>query len=92
MIDLFGHVAYLLIFLGMIALGRRKQIGWVLRLLGAAIWLVLGVQLGLTSIWMWEIVFIGTDLYGYYLWRKHEAAIRESQGPEVATARSCPHC
>ena len=70
--DLLGHVAYLFIFSGMWLLGKKNIWGWPLKAVGDVIWLVLGIQLGMSSIWMWEIGFLSAAAYGVYCWRKSE--------------------
>lgn len=69
MIDLFGHIAYFLLFVGLIFLSFKKQIGWILRLTGELTWIILGFKLNLSSIVIWGIIFISIDIYGYWKWR-----------------------
>lgn len=69
--DWIGHVGYALVFLGTLALAQKLVIGWVLRIIGALIWIILGVFLGMTSIWFWEAAFILVDVYGLCNWKKY---------------------
>jgi len=70
LIDLAGHVFYAMIGLGLVCLALKKTVGWPLRLAGEAGWLVLGILLGLTSIWIWGILFCVMDLVGWWKWRQ----------------------
>lgn len=67
-LDLWGHIAYLFIGLGMFLIGRRKIYGWPIKAVGDVIWLILGFKLGMSSIWLWELVFLSTTAYGYWQW------------------------
>jgi len=72
-LDFAGHVGYVCLFLGSQLLARNNKYGWLCRLLGELIWVVLGFILGLTSIWMWGIFFIfANDIYGFWKWSKAE--------------------
>jgi hypothetical protein len=65
MLDLLGHTAYGLIVVGTygVAAGWGTA-GWGLRTLGDVLWCYIGLELDMTSIWLWESVFVGVDLYG----------------------------
>jgi hypothetical protein len=69
-IDALGHVGYLLITAGMLAIGHNKMSGWLLRLAGESIWLAIGFMTELSSIWFWGIIFILIDIKMFMLWRK----------------------
>ncbi len=72
-LDLAGHAGYVSLFFGSQLLARQNKYGWLCRLVGEFIWVVLGFILGLTSIWMWGIFFIFfNDLYGFWKWSKAE--------------------
>lgn len=71
--DLLGHLAYLFIFAGMFLLSKKVIWGWVVKAVGDAMWLWIGIQIGMSSIWLWEIAFLGTTAYGFYEWRKDKA-------------------
>jgi len=71
-IDLLGHVFYVLIFWGTNQVAKKRKSGWVLRFIGEAGWAALGVALGLTSIWVWGMVFLANDAYGYLIWKQTE--------------------
>lgn len=72
LIDIIGHVGYFFVFFGTVALARKRKIGWIMRIIGAAIWLGIGVVLGMTSLWFWESAFIVADLYGFIRWKPKE--------------------
>ena len=71
-IDGMGHVGYLYIALGMGLLSNRLKSGWVFRFIGEAIWVGLGITLGLSSIWIWGTIFCVIDIRGYLKWRELE--------------------
>jgi hypothetical protein len=54
---------------------RKRPAGWIWRFQGELIWVILGVYLGLTSIWMWGTLFLIMDVIGYYKWRKEQANV-----------------
>jgi hypothetical protein len=70
--DLLGHVGYALITVGMYFLAKREKLGWVFRFTGEAIWVAVGLMLGMSSIWAWGFLFLGIDCYGYRKWVKEE--------------------
>ncbi len=69
MTDLVGHVFYLFLVIGLIMVGRGVSAGWALRLIGSAGWAVIGFVIGMSSIWLWSLVFVGVDLYNWNKWR-----------------------
>lgn len=66
--DLWGHAGYISIFLGMLLLTRRNVWGWAFRFLGELIWVGVGAALGMTSIWLWGVIFMGIDAWGFGTW------------------------
>ncbi len=77
MIDLFGHFAYILLVVGTWMIGKYWIGGWLIRSVGSATWLVLGILMGMSAIWFWSGVFLVTDLLGYCRWRAKKCAARE---------------
>jgi hypothetical protein len=73
MIDIFGHIGYAFLLFGTLAISRKNKLGWLFRVIGESIWIVLGFFLGLTSIYVWGIIFLCIDAYGFNQWRKYEA-------------------
>ena len=71
--DAWGHAGYLLIFAGMFLLGRKAKLGWVSRFLGDGIWCGVGMVLGMTSIWLWGLLFMFNDVMSFRRWSKKEA-------------------
>jgi hypothetical protein len=69
-LDIIGHVGYLFVFGGTVALARKRKIGWIMRIIGAAIWLSLGIVMGMSSLWFWESAFIVADIYGFSRWKQ----------------------
>ena len=67
MIDLIGHLGYIMLIVGSMLVGRNRASGWALRLGGSIVWAVLGVLMGMSSIWIWSAAFAAVD---YYNWRK----------------------
>ncbi len=73
MIDLFGHIAYIVLLVGVWLLSKQRVIGWVVHGTGTAMWLVLGILMDSSAIWVWSSVFVVMDVVGFYRWRtKHE--------------------
>lgn len=72
-LDIWGHAGYVSLFIGSQLLARHNKWGWIARLVGELIWVVIGLMIGLTSIWMWGIFFIFfNDVYGFWKWNKDE--------------------
>lgn len=69
-LDLAGHLAYICILWGMIYISQRKQVGWSLRFFGEGIWVGIGAIMEMTSIWVWGLVFMVIDAWGYWKWSK----------------------
>lgn len=67
-LDAAGHLAYGFLVVGHLALAHRRRVGFLLRFGGSVGWLVLGVALGLSSVWFWSAVFAAGDLYGWARW------------------------
>lgn len=63
-LDAFGHVGYTMLAIGMLLIARGKALGWAFRLIGEFIWLVIGIYLGMSSMWIWGGVFLVIDLFG----------------------------
>lgn len=72
MIDLLGHLFYVFVFSGMLFLRANKKIGWILRLIGEVGWIGIGIKLGLTSVWVWGILFAVVDVLAYLKWNQLE--------------------
>ena len=70
MIDIIGHIGYLLIALGIWRLSKLDNRGWLLRFAGELVWVVIGVILNMTSITAWGLIFMAIDGWSYYKWRK----------------------
>ena len=73
-IDYFGHWGYAFIGLGLYYLGLGDKVGWLFRLFGELVWIILGIWMGMSSIWLWGIIFLAVDIRGYFAWKKNEAA------------------
>lgn len=65
-IDLLGHIAMGFVALGSLLLGTKdkRAAGWRLRMIGDGMWVGLGFALGLSSIVIWESVFVVVDIVG----------------------------
>ena len=72
MIDFFGHLFYLSIMGGQALLTHSMRIGWGLRLTGDAGWAALGAIMGMSSIFVWGVMFTILDLYGFYEWKPEQ--------------------
>lgn len=65
MIDIMGHVSYIFIVLGMALLARGRTVGFLFQSLGAFIWMICGIFLGLSSMIIWNTVLVIIGIYGY---------------------------
>jgi len=70
MLDLMGHIFYLLIVVGMLLLSKKIRYGWILRFWGEFGWVMIGVSMGMSSIYIWGFIFMGIDLYGFLRWSR----------------------
>ncbi|KKL73901.1 hypothetical protein LCGC14_2070240 [marine sediment metagenome] len=68
--DMLGHIGYFFVALGMLLLAKKSIWGWVSRFIGEATWLVVGVWIGMSSIWTWGIIFLFIEIYGFRSWYK----------------------
>ena len=68
MLDFFGHVGYGFIALGLWQLTRKRRIGWLFRLIGEVIWVMIGWQMGMSSIYLWGLGFMLLDIIGFSKW------------------------
>lgn len=62
--DAWGHIGYALLFAGMWLIGSGRRCGWFVRAAGTALWLGIGLWIGMTSVWMWGIPMLAADLNG----------------------------
>jgi|DEB0MinimDraft_6_1074348.scaffolds.fasta_scaffold159614_2 hypothetical protein len=69
-LDVFGHIGYLLLATGMFLLARKNILGWAFRGAGEAIWLFIGVEMNMSSIWFWGIVFLALEIHGFSSWKR----------------------
>ena len=72
-LDMLGHVGYLFLATGMWLLTKKNIFGWACRAFGEALWLFIGIEMGMSSIWFWGIVFLFIEAKGYRSWKMHEA-------------------
>jgi len=70
-LDIFGHVGYVFIAVGLLLLGREYKSGWLFRLVGELIWVLIGIEMHMSSIYIWSSIFMGLDILGYMRWRKN---------------------
>lgn len=73
-LDIAGHFGYAFIALGVYLLAQKSAWGFACRFIGEVIWLVVGVLLGMSSIWTWGILFLFIDGYGFIKWRRDETS------------------
>jgi hypothetical protein len=69
-IDLFGHLFYAFIALGMLLLAYKSKWGWVSRFVGELGWLWIGVEMEMSSIWSWGALFLVIECYGFWSWTR----------------------
>ena len=69
-IDMLGHIGYLSIAVGMYIITLKNLWGFAFRFIGEVVWLVIGLMLGMSSLLVWGVIFMGIDIYGFMKWRK----------------------
>lgn len=74
MIDVLGHIGYILLVTGTILISCNRTSGWLFRLVGSLVWIVLGFHLRLSSVVFWGIVFAGIEARGFITWRRRVQA------------------
>lgn len=67
--DLVGWAALVPIAVGTWAVGGGHRWGWMARAVGDALWVVVGLMSGLSSIVVAEAAFLAIDLRGWWKWR-----------------------
>jgi len=68
--DVAGHVGYALLVWSQVLIGNRNPAGWAVYFVANAIWLGIGWTIGMSSIWFWEIIFLGLAVRNYLKWRQ----------------------
>ena len=71
-LDILGHVFYIWLVAGQILVARKSKWGFLFRAAGGLGWFALGVAMGMTSIWIWSMIFSSIDMYGFWKWRMNE--------------------
>lgn len=66
MLDALGHLAYVFLVWGTFRVARGHPTGFAWRVAGSLLWLWLGIELSLTSVWFWSGIFAAIDSYGLY--------------------------
>lgn len=69
-VDVLGHIGYLFLALGMLLLARRNVLGWACRAVGELIWLFIGFEMQMSSMWVWGVIFIAIEIHGFISWKK----------------------
>lgn len=67
-VDIFGHIGFAFLLLGKIAVIHKHRWGFIAWAVGAGIWTVLGWYIGLGSLVIWNLIYIGMYTYGYLKW------------------------
>ena len=70
MINAIGWIGSILYLLGDFLLARKITAGWWIRIIGASLWIYVGLSIGLSSIVAIETFAVGAAIYGIYKWRK----------------------
>lgn len=86
-LDWFGHWGYAFILVGQYYVGCKEPMGWLFRFFGEALWIIIGVILGMSSIWVWGCIFMALDLHNFEKWQAEEKA-KLAEAHLVAEAES----
>ena len=78
MLDILGFLSYAFVLLGLYLIGKKKRIGWGFKFVGDTLWVILGLSLGLYSIWLTELVFGFLDIKYFIQWKKDEEGINKN--------------
>jgi len=68
-VDILGHLCYIAMIIGTILIALRRRAGWLFEAAGAAGLILVGLMLGMTSIWIWNVVFVVGYSYGWLRWK-----------------------
>ena len=69
-LDVLGHIGYLFLAFGMYLLARKNMFGWACRGVGETIWLFIGIEMQMSSMWVWGFVFLALEIHGFLSWKK----------------------
>ncbi len=76
--DTLGWIATVIVLYGTWRVTKKETSGWLLRIVGDALWVVVGLMTGITSIIACEGTFVVLNTIGYLKWRKDEDKQRKS--------------
>jgi len=68
--DVLGHVFYALLVVGNWLIGNKKIWGFAFYFVANLGWLWIGWEIGMTSIWFWEIIFVALAARNFWKWRQ----------------------
>lgn len=71
MLNILTWTASIITLLAMLLISSRENIGFLVAIAGSAIWVVVGINSGLTGLTVLNAVFIVIDAYGYGKGFKH---------------------
>ena len=60
-----GHLAYLMLVAGQVAIAADHDVGFVVRTGGEVLWVYVGWKLRMSSVWGWCALFAAVDLAAY---------------------------
>jgi hypothetical protein len=70
MLDFFGHIGYFFLMIGQICITRKHIYGWIFRFCGELTWVIIGLIMGMTSIYIWGVAFMIIDVIGFFKWKR----------------------
>jgi len=68
--DIAGHVGYAMLAIGNWMIGDKRIWGFAWYFVANLIWLWIGWSLGMSSIFLWEVVFLSLAVRNVYKWRQ----------------------
>ncbi len=67
-LDWLGHIGYISLLAGVYLVGTKIAWGWGFYVAGCAIWIFIGTQLKMTSVWIWQTVATLNGIWAWWRW------------------------
>ena len=67
--DVAGHLAMAMLLLGKVGIIYKHRWGFLAWMTGAGMWVVIGYFIGMSSIMLWNALYVVMYAFGYYKWK-----------------------